>query len=150
MSRGGHNRLPKSVKAARGTLKKARETSPNAPDLPPGCVPDPPAELDAREAQVWRELKAQVELLGVYTGSDYTAFKLLVRLTALADSGPGDLAPSAYARIAQTAVGMLGRFGLDPASRGRVPRPEAEQKSENEEAAMFGGGLVAVPGGKAS
>lgn len=146
--RGGHNRIPKSVKAARGTLKKARETSPNAPDLPPGKVPAPPDDLGARERRVWRELAEQVELLGVYTASDYTAFKLLVRLTSIADEGPGDLAPSAYARIAQTAVGMLGRFGLDPASRGRVPRPDAEKKVADEEAAMFGGGLTALPGGK--
>lgn len=148
--RGGHNRLPKSLKAQRGTLKKSREASPDAPDLPVGQVPAPPDDLGAREKRVWEELAAQVEALGVYTVSDYTAFKLLVRLTALADEGPGELAPSAYARIAQTAVGMLGRFGLDPASRGRVPRPAAEEEAENEEQAMFGGGLKPIDGGKAS
>jgi hypothetical protein len=144
--RGGHNRLPRAVKAKRGTLKKARETAPQAPDLPPGNVPPPPADLAAAEVAVWRELATQVEALGCYTSSDYSAFKLMVRMYALTDAGPGDAAPSAYAKIAQTAVGLLARFGLDPASRGRVPRPDAEKPSADEESAMFG----VINGGKAS
>ena len=148
--RGGHNRIPKGVKEKRGTLKKAREASPNAPDLPTGKVPDPPKGLDAGEQLVWRELAVQVEALGCYTASDYSAFKLLVRMYALTDAGPGDAAPSAYAKIAQTAVGLLARFGLDPASRGRVPRPEAEKAEATDEQKMFGGALTALQGGKAS
>lgn len=128
-------------------MKKSRERTSAAADLPPGKVPEPPDDLDVGEQKLWRTLALQVEALGVYTSSDYTAFRLLVRMTALADAGPGEMAPSAYARIAQTAVGMLARFGLDPASRGRVPRPEAEKEAESEEAEMFGG-LTSIPGGK--
>lgn len=148
--RGGHNRLPRAIKAKRGTLKRSREASPAAPDLPPGRVPDPPDDLYPAERVLWRTLAEQVEAIGCYTASDYSAFRLLVRMVALVDAGPGEMAPSAYARIAQTAVGMLGRFGLDPASRGRVPRPEAEKSAADDEAAMFGAPLTAIPGGKAS
>lgn len=142
--RGGSNRLPRAVKAARGTLRKHRENA-NAPQLDPSEVPRPPRRLNAIERSIWRELKPQIDRLGVYDPSCFTALRLLVQTLALVESDDSEkkMPATARVRLAQVAAGMMTRFGLDPSSRDRVSTRHREEDDEEER--MFG--LRAVPGG---
>ena len=124
MPRGGGNRLPDSLKAARGTLRPCR-TNPRAPKAEAGVPPRPPRHLPDAERAVWRELARQVgpEGVGTYSPAFFSAFRLTVRTLALVDAAGPDTPPTALSRLVQAASGMLGRLGLDPASVGRVSRP---------------------------
>jgi hypothetical protein len=144
--RGGHNRRPDEVKAREGTKRKDR-TNPAAPKVDPASVPPPPKDLTAQQRAVWLELAAQVEELGIYAPSNLTAFRLLVQVVAEALHPDPDDPATARVRLAQVAAGLLQRFGLDPASRGRVSvtKPAEEDRAED---FLFGDPLRVVPGGK--
>ncbi len=117
MPRGGGNRLPAAVKAARGTLRRSRE-NPAAPKVEAGSPPRPPKHLPEMERAVWRELARQVGPggTGIYSPAFYSCFRLAVRAVYLVDSAGPDTPPTAVGRYVQTAAGMLSRLGLDPAS----------------------------------
>jgi hypothetical protein len=126
--KGGQNRLPRNVKALRGTLRPHRERL-DAPAPPPsGGMPAPPAGLSAARRAVALELWPQVEVLGVCSASDATAFWLMVdavHAARVAAKDPG-CAPSALAAVLRAASSALQGFGLSPASRDRVPRAQAQ------------------------
>lgn len=129
--KGGHNRLPDHVKQAQGTYRPGRAAAPSP--VPAGAVPAPPRGLSRTEKRLWLELAPQVDAMGCYTPSCYTAFRVMVRSLGMVEDGR-DLAPSAVARLIQTATAQLGAFGLNPASAGKVgiPRP-AEREGHLEE-----------------
>jgi hypothetical protein len=137
-------RIPASVKKARGTFKAARDAK-RPPEPPASTIPAPPKSCSPTERRAWHELAAQVEASHVYSVSDYTSFRVLVRSVALLDDMPPDAAPTAAARMVQSVSTMLARFGLDPASRGKVER--LVEKAPDE-LAEFGPELRAIPGGK--
>jgi hypothetical protein len=118
------------VKALRGTLRAHREpVNPVRPD--PCAVPAPPADLTREQLRAWSELAPQVgpDGLRTYTASSFTAFRLLVKVIAMADNIPPDMPASAAVRLLQVASSLLGRFGLDPISAERVesaPRDDAD------------------------
>jgi phage terminase small subunit len=132
--KGGHNKLPDAIKEIRGTAQKIR-LNPKAPKLRRARVPSPPAGLSRAERAMWRELTPQVEALGIYTVAHYTAFRLLVRMVAEAMNP--DLADHARVRVQQAASALLQRFGLDPASIGRVTAVETEA-DDDAEGFLFG------------
>jgi hypothetical protein len=103
-------------------------------------VPRAPRDLNAREAAVWRELARAVEALGTYQPSDMIFFRLTVRTVAEAEA-PGDMPPTARARVLQAAGSMLNAFGLSPLSRERV-KPVIDSRSPHERilAIVDGGG----------
>jgi hypothetical protein len=117
--KGGHNRRPTAQKELEGTLRPDR-SNPLEPAPAPCRVPRPPKGLSDVERAVWRQLACEVKELGVYSVSDGTGFRLLVRAVALAEGAGPDMAPTARVRLLQVAAGLLASFGLTPASRGRV------------------------------
>src|SRR5690349_9697594 len=91
------------------------------PTARPGAkVPRPPRDLDEPQRRVWRELAHAVEALGTFQDSDLCAFRQLVRVVTRAELCPLDAAPSAAARLEQSAGSALERFGLSPLARERV------------------------------
>jgi phage terminase small subunit len=123
--RGGANRK----------LRRDRR-NPESPQIPRGTVGDPPRSLSAAERKSWRELAPQVS--SSFTSADRAAFLLAVRLNVKIDD-PGDMAPSAYARMVQVFKGLLEAFGCTPASRNRVvsvTAPNADDDAAERE--MFG------------
>lgn len=146
--RGGNNRLPDKVKAFQGTQQKCR-TNPDAPKVEPTKVPAPPKSLTKEQREVWLELAPQVEALGTYSPSYYTAYRLMVQSVAEAlHPDPRDPA-TARVRLAQVAAGHLQRFGLDPASSGRVATLKRDEGEENsDETPLYGiRGVVGGGGG---
>jgi hypothetical protein len=118
--KGGHNKKPSSQKKLEGTDRKDRKKN-HRPALPPGKVPPPPRGYDATQRATWRELALQVEALGNYSASRYTAFRLMVETVALTRrKEAGTFAPTAIARVLQSASSQLAHFGLDPASEDKV------------------------------
>ncbi len=115
----GRPRLPARVKELRGTLHPERE--PKNPARSAGSrVPAPPRGMSEGMRRVWLELAQQVDALGVYTASDFTSFRLMVRSVCEADNIPDDAPHSARVRYIAAASAALQKFGLDPASRSRV------------------------------
>jgi hypothetical protein len=101
--------------------------------------------MTADEREVWAELAVQVEALGVYAPSDFTAFRLMVQVvTEARHPDPRDPA-TARVRLAQVAAGLLQRFGLDPASRGRVPSSRSEE-APADPTPLIGGPLRVIDG----
>jgi hypothetical protein len=78
-----------------------------------------PQGLTPLEAQIWKQCKAAVEATRTYQPSDLVFFRLMVKTVAEAES-PGDMPPTARARIYQAAGSMLNAFGLSPLARERV------------------------------
>jgi hypothetical protein len=111
-------RLPDRVKQLRGTHRPGRKNE-RAPRPPASRVPAPPRELAPAERVVWRRLSAELAP-GVFTSSDVTAFRLLVHSVTVAENPPDTMSDSARIHWARLASAMLGRFGLDPASREKV------------------------------
>lgn len=149
--RGGHNRIPSSLKKARGTLRKNRERA-TGPEIDAATVPPPPRGLSRLQRAIWAELATQVEALGTYAPPFLTAFRLLVEAVAEArDFDPRD-PPTARVRARQVASSLLAGFGLVPAARDRVAgRGAADDAKAKAAAFLFGGApdLKAIPGGKA-
>ena len=99
-------------------------------------VPAPPDSMTAHEKEVWARLAAEVDAAGVYTASDWSAFNMLCRLTALweralkgepldadRDGNPRPPPTSSVVQLGRAAAALLARFRLDPASRGSVSSP---------------------------
>jgi phage terminase small subunit len=82
-------------------------------------VPPAPRRLSAAERGIWRELAAAVERLGTFQPSDLLFFRLAVKTIAESESS-GKIAPTARAKLRQTAASMLNAFGLSPQGRQRV------------------------------
>lgn len=143
--KGGQNRLPRVVKERRGTLEKSRE-HPQAPRPKAAKVPAPPKGTPRAQKRIWVELAEQVNAIGSYSRSDFSAFKLLVAAIFLVEVGGKDLPAHALVTAMRGASSQLQRFGLDPASRSRVAGAAPPAADEAEE--FFG--LVAIPGGKAA
>ncbi len=146
MPRGGHNRKPREQKALSGTLRKGREAA-FAPQVDPCKVPEPPRSLKPAERVLWRELAAEVEALGVYSSSDRTTFRLLVKTVAMAeDVSDAYMPPTARVRLVQAANSLLSAFGLSPASRGKVNA--ASKKKQDTAAELLGFSPKVIAGGK--
>jgi len=106
-------------------------------------VPAPPRDLTPTERAVWRRLAVELAP-GIFTSSDVTSFRLLVRSVATAESPPAEMSDSARIHWARMAAAMLGRFGLDPASREKVS-VAGEDAGEGDPTDEFtGGGLRVV------
>lgn len=144
MPRGGHNRKPDAVKELEGTSRKDRR-NPNAPSVQPSKVPAPPKSMSKAERELWTELAGQVETLGTYAASDYSAFRLLVRTLALAEQTDQFMPPTARVRVLQAASSLLCGFGLTPASRSKVPTANKNSAPDADEVELFG----VIEGGKA-
>jgi hypothetical protein len=87
---------------------------------------------------MWRELAAQVEMLGVYSPAFYSSFALMVStLTEAKYPDPREPA-TARVKLLTTASSLLQRFGLDPASVGRVSALKAEKASGDEAVPVLG------------
>jgi hypothetical protein len=120
-SAGGYDKtawVPSQAQSNRppDRIKPHRE-NPRAPAVTSSTVPAPPADLSPAEAAVWSRLALEVADLGVYATSFATSFRQLVRLVWLAEvSDPFETAPSAFARLQQTAASSLDAWGLRPAS----------------------------------
>lgn len=142
MPKGGHNRLPRSVKEAHGTIRKGRENA-SAPAPPSSRVPPAPRTLSKSERAVWEELAREVDFLGTYCESDLTTFRMMATVVAQVGEGPGDMAASPYSSLVRTAHTLLRSFGLDPASRGRVA--SGKHQGDGDDAERF---FRLVPGGK--
>jgi hypothetical protein len=112
-------RLPSNVKKLKGTFRADR-SSRREPTPAASRVPAPPRGSSAAFRRNWRDLSAQVDSLGVFAESDLSAFRLLVTALTLVDEMPTNAPASAVSRILQSAMGLLSRFGLTPADRGRV------------------------------
>lgn len=112
-------RLPDEVKRRRGTLQKCR-ANPRAPTARPSRVGPPPRGVSPTYRATHLRLAKQVEALGCFAESDRSAFDLLVTMLTLVAEAPADTPPTATVRLLQAAAAQLGRFGLDPASRGKV------------------------------
>jgi len=139
----GRPRLPARVKELRGTLHPERE--PKNPARPAGSrVPAPPRGLSAGMRQVWLELAREVDDLGVFTASDYTSFRLMVRSVFEADHIADDVPHSARVRYLAAASAALQRFGLDPASRSRVESQRPATRTENPDDEFAESGLRVV------
>jgi hypothetical protein len=118
---GGQNRLPVSVKRERGTLRPGREPKPHPVRRSSrSLIPDPPDSLSKRERFAWLELRPQVQSLGVYAPSDFSSFRMLVKVQAMIDGAPKKMPPYALAQLIQRHAVLTARFGLSPADRGRV------------------------------
>jgi phage terminase small subunit len=102
----------------------------------PGAkVPQPPRDLDAEQAKLWRELAGAVERLGTFQPSDVVAFRQMVRTVARAEACPMGTAASAAGRLEQAAASALAAFGLSPLARERVrvpPPPKGNQFADVE------------------
>lgn len=132
--KGGHNRLPGAVKKLRGTTD-ARTMRKKRALVPPKLVPPPPRGLSRVEQRVWRELAPQVEHLGVFGVSDFTAFRQLVETVAETRTPEFKKEKgTARVRMRQVASTLLQNFGLTPASRDRVnvqpPARPLEQEAD--------------------
>lgn len=118
--KGGQNRVPAAVKKLRGTQRKDRMKR-GSKLVSPKLVPPPPRGLSKVEQRVWRELAPQVEHLGVFARSDFTAFRLLVETVAEMRSPDFKKEKgTARVRMRQVASTLLQSFGLNPASRDRL------------------------------
>jgi hypothetical protein len=116
-------RIPRRLKEMRGTLRKDRD-NPNAPKLKPGRVPPPPKSLRSRERAI--ELAEEVEYLGIYTPAFLTAFKLMVRVLAVAEDPAVMKVPTAHVRALQAAASLMCASGWIPSLR-RASEREAER-----------------------
>jgi hypothetical protein len=114
----GRPRLPDEVKRQRGTLRHSR-TNGYAPRPRAMSVPPPPRDLSARERAVWARLADEIPR-GVFTSSDRTAYRLLVRAVAIAENPERDASHSSRIHYMRLAAAMLQQFGLTPSSRERV------------------------------
>jgi phage terminase small subunit len=130
MNSGGRP-LPREIKELKGTLQECREVS-DAPSLPKVAIPDPPEHYSAEDRAVWFEVASCVAILGVYTEADAIAFRMLVETVAV--TRRPDTADTARTRAYSTAINLMSRFGMDPASRTRVARASGEAKSQSENA----------------
>ncbi len=135
MPRGGHNRLPESLKRERGTAKKSR-TNPKAPRLELTPVPPPPPDLSRHERLMWMELAPQIDALRIYTASSETALRALVAALALVRFRAGS--ERERLRAWTTVLAMLARFGLDPASRDRVAVVAQDDSPGDEKVPIYG------------
>ena len=137
--KGGGNRLPASIKEARGTLRRDRE-NPHAPKVSRSDVPAPPPDLAPAESAVWCRLALEVGDLGVYAPSFATSFRQLVRLVSLSESAdPVTMPPSAYARLVQVTASALASWGLTPASASRVSAAPSRDSSYLDEFLTYPG-----------
>ena len=131
----GRPRLPDEVKRMRGTLRHSR-TNPDAPRPPAALVPPPPRELTVYEQRVWRRLARELAP-GVFTTSDYTAFRLLVSAVAAAEHPAPETPPTAHLGACKLAASLLQRFGMDPGSREKVSVARSERDDRARALAEF-------------
>lgn len=88
----------------------------------------PAPARNGRPATAARPLRARARRLdaarrrpsGVFTASDRTAYRLLVRAVAIAENPERDASHSSRIHYMRLAAAMLQQFGLTPSSRERV------------------------------
>ena len=146
MPDAGRPRLPTAVKAARGTLEESR-TSPQEPRFPDGNKAAP-ANLTGPASMEYERLATMLLAQGLFpaTAESELAFgcwwygqwceaQLHIEAHGQVMMTEYGLKPNPAVRIAATAAShyftMCGRFGLDPASAGKVTaRPKGEGADE--------------------
>lgn len=138
----GRPRLPDSVKAAKGTLKKIRIR----PQPTPTALeewPDPPEGFSEAEARAWSRLGVAALPLGVLGAPDlilveYTA-KAMARLDVMISEGD---APATAFNAAFSLVSMMLRnLGLSPLSRSTVtPLPKEKASADEDSLSEFARG----------
>ena len=140
-------RKPTNLKLVNGTARAGRE---NGSEPEPQLLSDltPPAHLSERSAAVWGELAPMLRRIQVLTEADVVAFEMLCDAVAdyrfaRATRGDSFVAHShkgsqmldqwlvAQQSCAKRAEVLMGRFGMDPASRSKV--------MINPQADLFGG-----------
>ena len=139
MGRGGHNALPAALHVARGSYRRDRHSG--QAGLPADRVPRPPKGLSEAERAVWAELARQVNVLGTYSAATFTSFRLMVKVVAMVDTAAADMPATALVRLTQVASGLLGRFGLDPATAAKVPRLPQASDDDDELSEFDRGGM---------
>lgn len=143
MPRGGRRHAKSAARLrAEGTFRADRHAGRGEiPRLPPSSAPRPPKGLALAEREAWLELAAQVEALGTYDPSRFSAFRLTVKALALVYAAPPKLKATSMRGLISNASAMVARFGLDPVAIKAVDvnRPEAEPE-EPDPTAEFGNG----------
>lgn len=144
MGKRGPRRLPESIRAARGTLRRDR-SNPEKPVGTPGA-PEMPHGLDATERRMWATVTANLGSLGLLTEQHGLAVELLVcaavryhrARSAMRTHGAVDLEGkrTGAARELDAAHTALLRavqeFGLSPsaATSVRAAKPTADDAAE--------------------
>lgn len=140
------NRLPDTIKATQGTLRKCR-TVPAVAAEALTTIPPPPRHLPTAASGEWKRLAPVVESLGTVSAADLRAFELLCSTLATAadaeakvrDEGMtmptsgGGIRSHPAIRVMETARGqaarLLEQFGLTPKARNYVSRAQPGAKS---------------------
>lgn len=144
----GQPRKSAEEKAAAGTLRPGREAEYRVRDaarltLEPCPVPSPPDDLTDAERRWWELLAPAVDEVGMFTAPDVHVFRLLVEKRALLqaaktgefveaaqDGGTKPVGVAGLVALTKSTHGLMVRFGLDPASRGKVLAVRAEESDE--------------------
>lgn len=149
---GGHNRLPTSVKKARGTLKKSREVKKAvtiADDAPLGAAP--PSYLSKGAKAEWARVRPLLDKARLVTEADRTSLALYCTAVDRAqraekqidrdgmtyeNDATGAIHAHPLLSVAKEARAQALRygceFGLTPASRGKMsaPPPPAQPNTD--------------------
>jgi len=100
--------------------------------LPRCLVPPPPEHYTPDEKRMWMRLARQVELVGTYDEGNETAFEQMVRVCTAAAAVDFLNADTAATKLLTTANSLLGRFGLTPADRSKVPAAPVGNAADEE------------------
>ncbi len=145
MPRGGHNRVPNSVKKKRGTFRKDRSGKAKDAKKPANPSPfdrreAPKVALDERAAL--ESFDRQLEAVGTLNRASPEYRHLYASLRVIWDGARADpdMPPTALATIARVLAGLQAAGGLTPASFDKV--------AAGEEKAPEGGPRVSLRGGE--
>lgn len=159
MGRRGPPPQPDALKKAKGTFQPCRSTAGKVLEMPPGMPERPRMPAPARAK--WDELAPRLFAAGVLAevdGGTLEAYcRTFARWSALdAEAAKNQMVAGAVNPAALEARKLLHdvlapletALGLHYTARSRVKPPEKPKEQDEEEAAMFGGPLQVVAGGK--
>lgn len=132
MPRGGRRHRKTNAEHRRaGTYRRDRHAAGGdvLPAAPAAKVPPPPKRLRGAEREAWLEVARQVEAAGTYTEAHFSAFRLAVKALAAVYAAPSTTKATTLRGLIDTASRLIGRFALDPVSRGQVAPPPAPSSS---------------------
>lgn len=115
-------RKTEAEKKLSGTTRAGRQTEPLSPS---GNLGEPPDHLPEVEQKIWYELVDQIPD-GVLCETDRIFLEITVKL--LARFRAGDLEKSGDLKILTV---NLGKLGMNPADRNKIPAPPPKPQPEN-------------------